>query len=161
MQKRWVQSMTWQLDSAIAPIQLEHCFFTDVHFEAFPETGEGTSTVPPIRKPVTRVSQLDEKGRRWSVFLLVESEKAAEGKTHCFSFRLNVCGIFNWVGEDPSGEDPDFVEKAIAVSGAGVLFGSCREFLRTIVSKGPYPEYRLPTVRFVPVDRKIQESEKS
>lgn len=152
--------MPWQLDSAIPPVKLEHYFFTDVQFEAFPAVKDRKSCFPPLNKPVIKVSRLDTEGRRWNIFLLVESEKPSEEKKYCFSFRLTVCGIFNWTGEDPANKDPDFVEKAVAVSGASILLGSCREFLQTIVSKGPYPGYKLPTIRFVPVEQESEDSQK-
>jgi preprotein translocase subunit SecB len=149
--------MTWQLDSIIPPIQLENYFFTNVQFEAFPVSEKGKPSFPPIRKPVIRVSRLDDKKTRWGILLLVESEKPSEEKNQCFSFRLNIYGIFNWKGEEITEKNSDEIKKAIAVSGTGILFGSCREFLQTIVSKGPYPGYKLPAVRFVPTELQIKD----
>lgn len=151
--------MSWQLDVTSSPIELEQYFFTDLRFEAYPAAREQNASFPLLRKPVINVSRLDEQEQRWSVFLLVESAKPPEGKNDCFSFRLNVCGIFKWTGEETSEENADFIGKAIAVSGATILFGSCREFLQTIVSKGPYRGYDLPTVRFVPVEQEEEESQ--
>lgn len=144
--------MSWQLDVTSSPIELERYFFTDLHFEAYPAAEDGKAPFPPLQKPRTDVVKLDDQGQRWSVFLQVESEKPVE-EEFCFSFRLNICGILRWSGEERTEENAEFIDKAIAVSGASLLFGSCRELLQTIVSKGPYGGYRLPTVRFVPAEQ--------
>ena len=63
-----------------------------------------------------------------------------------YTLDLEVIGIFRCTG----GNIED--EKLVGVNGPAVLYGSVRELVMLITSRGPFPPMVLPTVNFVPPD---------
>lgn len=58
---------------------------------------------------------------------------------------VEIIGIFVCTGSDPSSD-----EKLAEINGPAVLYGSIRELVMQITSRGPYPPLIMPTVNFIP-----------
>lgn len=81
-------------------------------------------------------------------FLKLEVRLPGTEATPCpYTLNLEVIGIFRCTG----GEVEDD-EKLVGVNGPAVLYGSVRELVMLITSRGPFPPMVLPTVNFVPPD---------
>lgn len=82
--------------------------------------------------------------RRFYVKLNMRLPGAVEHPTP-YTLDMEMVGIFNCTGGDPSKD-----EKLVAINGPAVLYGSIRELVLQITSRGPYPPLVLPTVNFIP-----------
>lgn len=140
-----------QICATQTPLQLEYSIFPVAKIQAYPYEAEMETKEPIIEEATPFVSQMDEEGRRWSVLLKISSNKKTNDEPIQFSYEFEAFGVFRWEGEMPDTEEEKRrLGEIIAISGASILFGGCREYLSFMTSKTPYLNYLLPTLRFVP-----------
>lgn len=142
---------TPQICMAETPLQLEYSIFPVAKIQAYPYDNEIETKEPSIEEAIPFVSQMDEEGRRWSVLLKIRSNEKTDDELLQFSYEFEAFGVFRWEGKIPEKEtDQKKLSEIIAISGASILFGGCRDYLSFMTSKTPYLNYILPTVRFIP-----------
>jgi hypothetical protein len=69
-----------------------------------------------------------------------------------YTLNLEVIGIFQCEGSNPSRD-----EQLASINGPAVLYGSIRELVMQITSRGPFPPVVLPSVNFIPPDQSVAE----
>ena len=62
-----------------------------------------------------------------------------------YAVDVEIVGIFVCTGSNPNND-----EKLAEINGAAVLYGSIREVVLQITSRGPYPPLIMPTVNIIP-----------
>lgn len=62
-----------------------------------------------------------------------------------YAVDVEIVGIFICTGSNPNKD-----EKLAEINGPAVLYGSIRELVLQITSRGPYPPLVMPTVNFIP-----------
>lgn len=127
-----------------SPLLLKDCFFTKINVE--PKCGEfATSDIYPLQ---TRLRfRKNEKGET-AVTLGVR--KGAEGKDtkQTYFFEFEIVGIFE-VDEEVVKRRKLDAEKVVKINAPSLLYGSVREMLCSLTSRGILPMYLLPSMSFV------------
>ena len=89
----------------------------------------------------------DEQNPAWIVSLAIELAPKPEDNMP-YELDIQMIGFFS-VAE---GCSAGFAKELVVVNGSSILFGTAREFLRTLTSSGPHPSIVLPTVSFAPIN---------
>ncbi|NCB26045.1 MAG: hypothetical protein EOM62_11330 [Bacteroidia bacterium] len=139
-----------------SPLEIEHSFFSEIMFQAFP-TPEGNDKTMPRSRTAHSHTPVDENGR-FQIMLRVASEDEEKTDQLLYRFRISSVGIFRWkdmLPEDPC-EKEEFVQRLI-VTGLSILYSGTRNMLQTITGSGPYhPPYLLQPATFVPRELPVQ-----
>lgn len=133
-----------------SPLELEHYFFSEIIFQAFPPD-EGSERTPPRSVTAHSHTPVGQDGK-FQLLLRVASEEEETDTHPPYRFSLSCVGIFRWKDELPEapGEREAFVERLI-VTGLNILYSGARNMLHTIAGSGPHlPPYILPPLSFVP-----------
>jgi hypothetical protein len=133
-----------------SPLELEHYFFSEIMFQAFPPE-EGGEKSPPRCTTAHSHTPVDENGK-FQILLQVTSEDEEKSTRPLYRFRLSSVGIFRWKDELPEdfGEREAFIERLI-VTGLSILYSGTRNMLHTITGAGPHhPSYILQPLSFAP-----------
>lgn len=127
----------------ISPLQLDRHFFTKVSIEAQPECDP---EVAPDVSANVEVARQEENPRKWMVNLSVSLEPQGK-QTPGYLGMLEVVGFFTVNDRWPD----DKVEALASVNGASVLYGSIREMVSNVTSRGPWPMVTIGTLSFANV----------
>lgn len=113
---------------------------TNERFAAFEDANLGSSVEfgPDANNP-----------RRYYLKLEISLPGTEQGPTP-YILDLEIIGIFLCVNDNCE-ED----ERLVEFNGPAVLYGSIRELVMQITSRGPFSPLVLPTVNFIPPDTKI------
>lgn len=135
-------------------LQLETSVITRIRVEANQRYPHDDKTIGQFRafaeaglKSSVEFSQAEDMPRRYFLKLGILLEGTEKAQTP-YLLDVEMVGVFQCIGKDAD-KDSSFVE----INGAAVLFGSIRELVMQMTSRGPYPPMVLPTVNFIPPDR--------
>lgn len=82
-------------------------------------------------------------GNTWEIRLQVVQNVSA-GKNAPYNFAIVIRGLFA-VAE---GFPKDRARRLVETNGTSILYGTCREVIRSVTSQGPYQALLLPTLSF-------------
>jgi preprotein translocase subunit SecB len=141
-----------------SPLQLVSSAFIKIHIEAEPTYAEHLEDGTPFSlfseaglKSSVEVGFPEDDSSQGFVRLKVEMLGTAEVPSP-YKLDLDVLGSFT-VAKNSS-------EKLLEVNGPAVLYGSVREVVMQLTSRGPYPQLVLPTVTFIPPEIQTDETGK-
>lgn len=123
----------------LSPIQLEEHRIIRVHFDTHTDEGEVLS--PAFRHAVI-ASKQNNQHNRWLVRLDVEFFAESETVSSPYSGKIAVAGVFSLPDDFPEEKASDMVH----MNGGAILYGTAREILSSLSSRGIYGSIILPTV---------------
>ncbi|MDD2388987.1 MAG: protein-export chaperone SecB [Desulfobacterales bacterium] len=134
------------------PLELKKYFFPYVKIVADVEYEPSEKEITPNFEVKTSVEH-SETNHIYQVGLEIIAEPEDEKSKIPYSIRLVVVGLFTVNEKFP---DPN---KLLKINGASMLYSAAREFVITVTSRGPWPHVVIPTVSFLPQDKKQVETE--
>ena len=126
---------------AKAPIDLKSYFFPYVQVAADPEFNFDRPEIHPDIQ-VKRTVEPDENNGLYQVTLNITVMPGDEHEKIPYSIEWVAVGLFS-VAEGT--EEP---VRMLEINGASILYSAAREFVITITSRGPWPQFALPTASF-------------
>jgi len=99
---------------------------------------EGVFSLSTSRK----VTMNPEEPRRWCVEMEVEFGPSEHGKATPYSGAITFTGTFEIAESYP----PEKREDLVAVTGASILYGACREMIANLTARAKYGLLSLPTI---------------
>jgi preprotein translocase subunit SecB len=139
----------------ISPLRLKGYWLTEVSIRTNPSYNiEGELANSPdvqLKGEVTRARR-DDDAREWKVDLRISLSEAE--KPLPYQVTIGATGIFEVLPGFPD----DVLERLVAVNAPAVLFGSMREIVAQITSRGPYDQLILPSVTFIDERPRQQET---
>lgn len=138
-----------QIQNSPSPLELQHFFFQEIRFEAFPHV-EGTQNKAPECEIEYFSSGIGESNE-FQVTLKVATKDPEKGERVAYRFSLTSVGLFKWNSSFPQGmAREDFIDRLI-ITALSILYSGTRDMVRTITNAGPYhPGYILQPLSFVP-----------
>ena len=134
-----------------SPLQLDNHFFIKVSIEA--SAAEETTGDIDFFSEVT-IKQHAENENMWLVQLRVATSDDVTIEPN-YKFDVEVVGMFSVSAEYSKEKASQLVE----FNGPAVLFGSIREMISNITSRGPMAQFDLPTVTFISNENSKGQSE--
>ena len=137
-------------------LQLESSTLTRIHVDAnraFPRDRASerfVSFAEADLESTVQFSRSPKDNRLYFVKLGIRLPGTETGPTP-YILDLEIIGSFSF------GSKQAINEKFVAANGPAVLYGSIRELVMQITSRGPYPPLVLPTVNFVPPDTQVDD----
>lgn len=125
-----------------SPLQLDRYFFERLAVEA-----AATQSPPEAHHDVrvnVGVTASNENPHRWRITLDISVVPRDGQPPPNYLVEARVVGFLTDVFEDTM---PDR-DNLVAINGASLLFSAAREMILLVTSRGPWPGYKLPTVRF-------------
>ena len=135
-----------------APLELKKYFFPYVQVAADAEYAPSGKEIMPNFEVKTSVDY-DETNHVYQVVLEIIAEPEDEKSKIPYSINLIAVGLFT-VNEKFA--DP---KRLLRITGASMLYSAAREFIITVTSRGPWPYVVIPTVSFLPQNKKQDEVE--
>lgn len=138
-----------QIINLPSPLELQHFFFQEILFQAFPHQDVTQDKVPEcdvqyFSSPVTESNKLE-------ITLKVATKTGGDEERHLYRFSLTAVGLFKWNGPLPKDEKMANFNDRLVITGLSILYSGMRDMIRTITSAGPYhPGYILQPISFVP-----------
>lgn len=127
-----------------SPLQLKDCFFTKVYVE--PKWGEfDAASIYPLQ---TRLNFRKNDKDETTVTLGIRKGAEAKDTKETYFFELEIVGIFE-VDDDVVKRRKLDADKVIKINAPSLLYGSARELLCGLTSRGILPMYLLPSMSFV------------
>lgn len=123
----------------LSPIQLLEHKILRIHFETRTVEGEAE---PLIFRHSVAAKKQDEQGGNWLVRLDIQFVPESEGGTVPYLGEVAVFGIFALPTDLPA----EHAEATVYMNGGAILFGTARELLSNITSRGVHGPIMLPTV---------------
>lgn len=140
------------------PLRLENYFFTDVSLKANPnyrfedfKDGKMDFSV----KTNVRGGTHKEDSNKYQVILDVKIEPQDE-RPLPYDVSLSLVGFFD---VDTSMPLPVPADDLVRVTGPSILYSAAREFLLTLMGRGPWAPMMLPTVSFTGLAQKKEKKE--
>lgn len=141
-----------------SPLQLVSSAFLKIHVEAESAYAEHLKEGTPFEafsaaglKSSVEVGFPEDESSQGFVRLRVEMLGTPEAPSP-YKLDLDILGSFS-LSKSAS-------EKLLEVNGPAVLYGSVRELVMQLTSRGPYPQLVLPTVTFLPPEIQTDETGK-
>lgn len=125
-----------------SPLQLEGYFFERLVVEAA-ESQSAPEAEHEVRVDVG-VQASSEDTHRWRITLDIRVVPKPGEPAPNYVVEARVVGFLEDLFDDATPDRNDVV----AVNGASLLFSAAREMILLVTSRGPWPGYKLPTVRF-------------
>jgi preprotein translocase subunit SecB len=138
--------------SALSPLQLRTCFFTDVrissqHLTDLEMQGSVETAVEFRTRPAPN------NNRVWQIVVRVHL-RGAENTKAPYTGTVECVGDFEVAPEWPE----DKIGQLVAVNGTGLLYASIREMVSNISARGPWGPIMLPTQSFIEAYAATQKS---
>lgn len=87
----------------------------------------------------------ERKADHWQVSLKLKYQPSPEVNVP-YHFALEMTGFFQVHKKC----EPEMKDRLIKINAPSLLYGAAREFIRSLMSNGPYPALLLPAVSFMP-----------
>ena len=127
-----------------SPLSLERYFFSRLVLEAHAVTGElmdnGIQTE-------LKVSQSATEPKLFQLLLQLQVMPPKTGQP-AYTGEFHAVGFFRVADDWPEAQ----VLKLVQSDGAAILYGTIREMITNLTSRGPWPALVLPSVNFIPVE---------
>ena len=139
------------------PLRLENYFFTEVSLKANPNfkyEDFKDNLMDFSVKTHVRSGTNKEDPRKFQVTLDIKTEPLDE-RPLPYDASLTLVGFFD---VDPSVALPVPAADLVRVTGSSILYSSAREFLLTLMGRGPWTPMLLPTISFVDMATKKKET---
>ena len=138
-----------------SPLRLKDSFFTKVYIE--PKPGEfDAASIYPLQ---TRLNFRKNEKKETTVTLGIRKGAEAKDTKETYFFELEIVGIFE-VDEDVIKRRKLDADKVIKINAPSLLYGSARELLCCLTSRGLLPMYLLPCMSFVDMGEVSKSHEK-
>ena len=138
-----------------SPLQLKDSFFTKVYVE--PKWGKfDAASIYPLQ---TRLNFRKNDKNETTVTLGVRKGAEAKDTKETYFFEFEIVGIFE-VDEDVVKKRKLDTDKVIKINAPSLLYGSVRELLCSLTSRGILPMYLLPSMSFIDVGEAPKSHEK-
>ena len=138
-----------------SPLQLEKYFYTEVTLKANPNFKPEDFKDGKIDftcKSNIKVGTSKNNPHEFQVILNVKLEPMDERHLP-YDASLEIVGFFNV----DTGVSAETASDLARVTGASILYSSAREFLLTLMSRGPWEPLMLPTMSFTELAQKNRE----
>ncbi|MFU2208156.1 protein-export chaperone SecB [Solidesulfovibrio sp. C21] len=129
-------------------LTMENYFFSEVHVAMNPDVNqENIESRKAFNYDFTKKVDIfanKEENDLYMVVLTITNETADGARAEDITLKVN--GLFRL----PPNLEEDKIQKLLRILAPSMLYGSAREFLLTITSRGPFPPVYLPTTSFIP-----------
>jgi len=134
-----------------SPLELIHYFVTDLAVSANKEHDPEKEVKLALADLhcINEVRKIEDQRSTWRIFLRVQQDTPPE-KNSPYNFRIELTGLF----ELDSGYPQERAERFVTANGTAILYAVAREALRSGMANGPYLPLLLPSVHFVPDEKK-------
>lgn len=135
--------MTTQVQPLKAsPLRILRHQFTEIHLSA----REGGSDDELVSLDFSREwGHAEDDDRKWRLLLNLKFGDIREGENPIYEGSISIEGFFEIAPEYPK----DAVSDLVAVTGASILYGACREMLANITARSSQGMLSIPSVSFV------------
>jgi preprotein translocase subunit SecB len=133
-------------------LDMERYFFSDVQIKANlglseEDINSGKAFNYDFSAKIDILGNDDDK-TVYMVKLSLTNDNTTDSRA--YDIHLTVAGVFRF----PENAPEDKINKLLQVLAPSILYGAARDFLLTITSRGPYPAAYLPTISFVPEEKR-------
>ena len=138
-----------QIKNSPSPLELQHFFFQEIRFEAFPNVGGGQNKPPEC--DIEYFSSSIDESKEFQVTLKVATKAPKNGERPIYRFSLTSVGLFKWNAPYPQGTERKDFNDRLVITALSILYSGMRDMVRTVTNAGPYhPGYILQPLSFAP-----------
>lgn len=125
-----------------SPLQLEHYFFTHIEIHTHPDADveHGTGFGAEVQ-----CARHEDDPHRWMITLTVSLKGEDDEAPPPYTGEFEIVGMFRVADDYPE----DKVAKLAHINGAAILYGTIREMVVNLTTRGPFPPVMLPTTTFI------------
>lgn len=138
-------------------IDLEYHFFPELSVKAMRPDNIDDLDVSSLNELIFEVDSViaheDVKNSKYAVQLTLATEE--KDIPRAWNIKLVIFGVFKVDEQCPE----ERRKQLVFVLGQSMLYGHCREILASLTARGPHNPVYLPTITFVPEEKKDNEND--